>query len=140
MHIASSDPAAAPTIDPGYFRNAADLKILAAGLRWLDKVSQHPVLKKSLGERVLPPAEASIETEEERMEYVRNHVSTQYHLIGTCAMGEVVDERLKVKGVEGLRVIDASVFPGHVSGNIMSSTYAVAEKGVDMVRQDDGRF
>ncbi|KXL45007.1 hypothetical protein M433DRAFT_67930 [Acidomyces richmondensis BFW] len=55
-------------------------------------------------------------------------------------MGEVVDDRLRVKGVNGLRVIDASVFPGHVSGNIMATTYAVGEKGADIVKQDDGRY
>jgi choline dehydrogenase-like flavoprotein len=58
----------------------------------------------------------------------------------SCAMGEVVDDRLKVKGVEGLRVVDASVFPGHVSGNIMATTYAVAEKGADLIKEDDGRY
>lgn len=90
---------------------------------------------------VLPrPEDASIETEEERIDFVKNHISTQYHLIGTCTMGEVVDDKLKVKGVNKLRVIDASVFPSHVSGNIMASTYAVAEKGADIVKADDERF
>ncbi|KAF2691020.1 GMC oxidoreductase [Lentithecium fluviatile CBS 122367] len=145
VHISSSDPMQPPTIDPGYFRNENDAKILAAGLEWLDKVSRHPLVKKSLGERVLPQPDNTLETEEQRIEYVKNHISTQYHLIGTAAMGEVVDNRLRVidgKGqvVEGLRVVDASVFPGHVSGNIMSSTYAVAEKGADLIKQDDGRF
>jgi len=140
VHIASSDPAKPPLIDPGYFRNSADTKILAAGIKWMDKVVKHPILQKSLGKRVQPAPEASLETEEERMEYVRNHISTQYHLIGTACMGEVVDERLRVKGVKGLRVVDASVFPGHVSGNIMATTYAVAEKGSDLIKADDGRF
>jgi len=130
----------APRIDPGYFRNEADAKIMAAGIRWMEKVSQHPLLKKSLGERVLPPPETKLDTEEQRVDYVRNHVSTQYHIIGTCSMGEVVDDKLKVKGVGKLRVVDASVFPGHVSGNIMSTTYAVAEKGADLIKEDDGRY
>lgn len=106
----------------------------------MNKVVERPVLAKSLGERILPPQDASIETEEERVEYVKNHISTQYHLIGTCTLGEVVDEELRVKGVNGLRVIDASIFPGHVSGNIMSTTYAVAEKGADLVKANDERF
>ena len=104
----------------------------------MDNVAQHPLLANQMGKRELPAADASLKTEEERVEYVRNHISTQYHLIGTAAMGEVVDERLKVKGVKGLRVVDASVFPGHVSGNIMSTTYATAEKGVDMIKEDWG--
>jgi choline dehydrogenase-like flavoprotein len=140
VHITSSDPLKAPRIDPGYLRNNADAKIMAAGIRWMDKVANHPTLKKSLGQRVQPEEGKSIETEEERIEYVKNHISTQYHLIGTAAMGEVVDDRLKVKGVGRLRVVDASVFPGHVSGNIMSTTYAVAEKGADLIKEDDGRF
>ena len=140
VHITSSDPTQHPRIDPGYFRNAADAKILAESIKWMDKVANTEVLKKSLGERVLPPQDVAIESEEDRVNYVRNHISTQYHLIGTCTMGEVVDDKLKVKGVERLRVIDASVFPGHVSGNIMASTYAVAEKGADIVKAYDGRY
>jgi choline dehydrogenase-like flavoprotein len=140
VHITSSDPTQAPRIDPGYFRNNADAKILAEGIKWMDKVTKQPIMAKSLGKRVQPPEGASIETEAEREDFVKNHISTQYHLIGTCTMGEVVDDRLKVKGAKKLRVIDASVFPGHVSGNIMASTYAVAEKGADLVKADDGRY
>ena len=140
VHITSADPMAHPRIDPGYFRNEADLKIMAAGIAWMDKVSRHPLMQESLGKRVQPAEDYSLETEQERMDYVRNHVSTQYHLIGTASMGQVVDDRLKVIGVRGLRVVDASVFPGHVSGNIMSTTYAVAEKGADIIKADDGRY
>jgi choline dehydrogenase-like flavoprotein len=138
VHITSSDPLKPPQIDPGYFRNPADVKILAAGIKWIDKVANHPLLKKSLGDRELPPKDKSLDTEEERMDYVRNHISTQYHLIGTATMGEVVDDRLKVKGVNKLRVVDASIFPSHVSGNIMSTTYAVGEKGADLIKEDYG--
>lgn len=134
VHIKSADPLAAPEIDPGYFRNEVDAKILAAGMSWMDRVAKQPVLAKSLDRRELPPPEASLDTESDRIDYVRNNIATQYHLIGTCALGEVVDNELRVKGVRGLRVVDASVFPGHVSGNIMASTYAVAEKGADMIK------
>lgn len=92
-------------------------------MKWMDKVAKHSLLAKSLLERELPPENASLVTEAERIEYVKNHISTQYHLIGTCASGEVVDNSLRVKGVQNLRVVDASVFPSHVSCNIMSSTH-----------------
>ncbi|KIV78299.1 hypothetical protein PV11_10028 [Exophiala sideris] len=134
VHIKSSDPLAPPEIDPGYFRNEVDAKILAAGMAWMDRVAKHPTLAKSLDERELPPPDASLDKEEERIEYVKNHISTQYHLIGTCALGEVVDNELRVKGVQNLRVVDASIFPGHISGNIMATTYAVAEKGADIIK------
>jgi choline dehydrogenase-like flavoprotein len=140
VHIESSDPTKQPRIDPGYFRHPVDAKIMAAGIDWLRKVADQPILKDQLDGRLLPKEGVSLESEEDRLEYVRNHISTQYHICGSAAMGEVVDARLKVKGVKGLRVIDASVFPGHVSGNIMSTVYAVAEKGADLIKEDDGRF
>jgi choline dehydrogenase-like flavoprotein len=136
IHVTSSDPAKAPPIDPGYFRIWVDAKILAAGLEWIDQVAQVPILTKSLGERVHPAPSVSLETEEERIAVLREHISTQYHLIGTASMGEVVDDRLRVKDVKGLRIVVASVFPSHVSGNIMSTTYAVAEKGADLNKED----
>lgn len=116
VHIKSSDPQAAPEIDPGYFRNEVDAKILATGMKWMDQVAKHPLLAKQMTRRELPPDNYDMDSEEKRIEYVKNHISTQYHLIGTAAMGEVVDDRLKVQGVDNLRVVDASVFPGHVSG------------------------
>jgi choline dehydrogenase-like flavoprotein len=140
VHIKSSDPFQPPSIDTGYLSHPVDVKVLAEGIKWMDKVAARPVLAKSLGQRIRPAQKDSIETEEERMEYVRTHISTQYHTIGTVTMGEALDDRLKVKGVQGLRVVDASVFPGHVSGNIMATTYAVAEKGADLIKEDDGRY
>jgi choline dehydrogenase-like flavoprotein len=63
-------------------------------------------------------------------------VLSEYHPIGTCAMGSALDSRLRVKGVSGLRVVDASVFPNNVSGNIVSSVYATAEKAADIIKAD----
>ncbi|KAL2403043.1 Dehydrogenase citC [Exophiala dermatitidis] len=136
VHITTSDPLAPPRIDPGYFRNEVDAKILAAGMAWMDKVARHPLLAKSLADRELPPKDQNMDTQEKWVDYVKNHISTQYHLIGTCALGQAVDNELRVKGVKGLRVVDASVFPGHISGNIMATTYAVAEKGADLIKAD----
>jgi choline dehydrogenase-like flavoprotein len=62
----------------------------------------------------------------------------EYHPCGSCAMGDVLDSKLKVKGVKGLRVADASIFPNNVSGNIVSSVYAVAEKAADMIKEEYG--
>lgn len=63
------------------------------------------------------------------------HLS-EYHPIGSCAMGDCVDTHLRVKGAKNLRVVDASVFPNHVSGNIVASVYAVAEKAADIIKAD----
>jgi choline dehydrogenase-like flavoprotein len=71
---------------------------------------QAPTALKSLAERVLPPPDYSLDAAQERMEYVRTHLSTQYHLIDTASMGQAVD-RLKVSGVKGLRAVDARSFP-----------------------------
>lgn len=83
---------------------------MAAGIDWLRKVADQPVLADQLDTRLLPKQGVSLESEEERLEYVRNHISTQYHVCGSAAMGEVVDDRLRVKGTRGLRVIDAVRF------------------------------
>ena len=81
VHITSTDPQEAPRIDPGYFRNNADAKILAAAVKWMDKVVKQPILAKSVGARIQPPESESIETEEERMDFVKNHISTQYQYV-----------------------------------------------------------
>jgi choline dehydrogenase-like flavoprotein len=137
VHVRSSDPFQQPEIDPGYFGNPVDAKVLAAGIKWIDQVSKHPTFARHVARRELPPAESDIlDTEGGRIEYLKNHISTQYHLIGTCAMGEAVTDRLLVKGTANIRVVDASVFPAHVSGNILATTYAVAEKGADLIKED----
>ena len=69
-------------------------------------------------------------------EAVHDLVLGEYHINGSVAMGDALDSRLRVNGVEGLRVVDSSVFPNNVSGNIVSSVYAVAEKAADLIRED----
>jgi choline dehydrogenase-like flavoprotein len=78
-----------------------------------------------------------LESEGEMIAVLENHISTQYHWISTAALGEAVDNELRVRG---LRVVDASVFSGHVSGNITATPYAVDEKEADLIKADSGLF
>lgn len=87
--------------------------------------------------RLHPAPHLDLQKQEDGIEGVQDWCMGEYHPCGSVAMGEVLDSRLRVKGVQGLRVVDASVFPNNVSGNIVSSVYAVAEKGADIIRADN---
>ncbi|KAH0024539.1 GMC oxidoreductase, partial [Aureobasidium melanogenum] len=137
-HIKSSDPSVHPVIDPAYLKHPADVAVLAAGLHFMHKATKTKHLAPIIQTRAYPPAYRDLDDAADREEAVKDWVMGEYHLIGTCAMGEVVDSRLRVKGVQGLRVVDASVFPNHVSGNICSSVYTVAEKAADLIKEDWG--
>ena len=82
----------------------------------------------------------NFEEKRERIIYLKKTCTTQYHPIGTVSMGSegACDDRLRVSGCNGLRVVDASVIPLHVSGNIVSAVYAIAEKGADLIKEDWG--
>jgi choline dehydrogenase-like flavoprotein len=69
-------------------------------------------------------------------DFVRDRTMIFNHILGTCAMGQVVDARLRVKGVAHLRVVDASVIPAQISGNIIATVYAIAEKAADLIKED----
>lgn len=136
IHINSGDPRVAPQIDPHYLENRVDVKILSAGVRIADRVFQCSPLAEKVKGRVFPPAEMDMDDAPLREAYVRRHTRTVYHPIGTAGLGRVVDENLRVFGVKGLRVVDASVFPLSVSGNIMAGVYAVAEKAAEIIKRD----
>ena len=130
------DPTKQPAIDPAYLKHPADVAVLATGLKFLEKLTESGFLKGKLARRIYPPSNFNLQDTNEAKEVVRDFVMGEYHPCGTCSMGQVVDGRLKVNGVSGLRVADASIFPNHVSGNICSSVYAVAEKAADMIKAD----
>lgn len=125
-----------PAIDPGYHTNPVDGLILGAGLRLVEGMMASSSLKDKIHRRTHPDPSVDLSDIEQAAAYVRELAMGQYHPIGTCAMGDVVDSKLKVKGVDRLRVCDASVFPSHVSGNICSSVYAVAERAADLIKED----
>jgi len=137
VRLASMDPAELPRVQPNYMEHAEDQKVLVDGLR----------LTRSLlhGQALLPWIErdeypsADVQSDDEWLEFARQRGGTAWHLIGTCRMGpadepnRVVDPQLRVVGVPGLRVIDASVMPSMPSGNTQIPTMMIAEKGADLL-------
>ena len=102
----------------------------------LDKASKTKFLSDKLAKRTLPKASNDMSDTKQNTDAVYDWHLSEYHPCGSCAMGDAVDSRLRVNGVRNLRVADASVFPNHVSGNIVSSVYAVAEKAADLIKAD----
>lgn len=139
IHIDDADPTKPPIIQPNYAGHDADAAVLAAALRWGDKVGQSHHLKSTLAKWSVPPSSVDLQDLDQAKQAVHDNVLGEYHICGSVAMGDALDSRLKVKGVEGLRVADASVFPNNVSGNIQSSVYAVAEKAADLIKEDWAR-
>lgn len=138
VRIKSADPRAAPAIQPNYLAAQKDRDTLLAGLRALRRIVQSPALAQHIAEEVEPGAACA--SDDELVDYIRRRGSTVYHPVSTCRMGRdaraVVDERLRVRGFAGLRVIDASVMPTLVSGNTNAATIMIAEKGAEMVQED----
>lgn len=142
VHITSSDPAAYPAIDPNYLSHPLDIYVISQALLHTQQVARTPPLSNHLKNGGKAYQEGFYELNDENVEaFVRNSFSSEYHPIGTCAMGPraeggVVDEKLKVHGTTNLRVVDASVFPLQVRGNLASLVYAVAERAADFVKKD----
>ncbi|KAK5123992.1 hypothetical protein LTR85_002189 [Meristemomyces frigidus] len=136
VHIKSAEVNEPPRLDPGFLTHPADAAVLAAGVRMVDRAAKSKHLDGKLLKRVQPNPGVDISDTKEGQKWVHEFVMSEYHPCGSCAMGAAVDSRLRVKGVRGLRVVDASVFPNHVSGNIVSSVYMVGERGAAMIKED----
>jgi choline dehydrogenase len=135
IRLASADPLVPPIMDPNYLAAEYDLKILLAGLRQGRDILAAQAFRPWLEEERLPGAAAQSSAALE--DFVRATAETEYHPVGTCKMGgdplAVVDEELRVHGIERLRVIDASIMPTVVSGNTNAPVIMIAEKGADLV-------
>jgi choline dehydrogenase-like flavoprotein len=138
MRLAGPDPMTPPLIDPNFLGESEDLQRLVRGFQLMRKVLAQPALA-SLGGRELATS-ARMRSDEEIAQFIRGHADTIYHPVGTCRMGpgvhDVVDARLRVHGIAGLRVVDASIMPRIVSGNTNAPVIMIAEKAADMIRQD----
>jgi choline dehydrogenase-like flavoprotein len=137
VHIKSADINDHPTLDPGFLKHEADTAVLAAGLKMLDKIATSKAMEGKIAKRTFPrDQQIDLSDPEQAQAAVRDSVFSEYHPVGSCAVGDAVDAKLRVKGLRNLRVADASVFPNHVSGNCVASVYAVAEKAADLIKED----
>ncbi|MGH8906552.1 MAG: GMC family oxidoreductase [Egibacteraceae bacterium] len=136
--LASGDPTALARVDPRYLSHDEDVAVLEYGIQYARELVHTSAFDKLRG-RELAPGEAVTSSAELR-DYVRRVAGTVWHPVGTCRMGTdreaVVDDRLRVHGVEGLRIVDASVMPKLVNGNPNAAVMMIAEKAADLIRGD----
>ena len=133
----SADPMAPPRIDPQFFSDEADLDRLLGGVRILRRILDSPPLAPWRHKEVYTEG---VTSDDELKQHIRDRADTIYHPVGTCRMGSddmaVVDPELKLRGLSGLRVCDASVMPTLIGGNTNAPTIMIAEKCADMIRSD----
>jgi choline dehydrogenase-like flavoprotein len=136
VRLASSDPGANPIVHNGFYTAGDDLERMIAALRLALEVCAQPALRPYCDRPFKTPAD---HTTEALREHIARTTFAFYHPVGTCRMGEdadaVVDDRLRVNGLEGLRVIDASVMPSVPRGNTNAATIAIAERAADVIRR-----
>ena len=125
-----------PIIQPNYLDHETDRQVTIAGLRLDRQLLNAPELARYFDHEVVPGAD--LQTDDELLDFARSYGTTVFHLVGTCRMGaadrdNVVSDELKVHGIEGLRVVDASVMPTMPSANTNAATMMIAEKGADMI-------
>ena len=136
VRLASADPLAAPLIDPNYWADPYDREMSIRGLKLARDIMRQDALKPFvLAERLPGP---DVQTDEDYFNYACAHAKTDHHPAGTCRMGSdpaaVVDPQLRFNGIDGLRVVDASIMPSVVSSNTNAATIMIAEKAADMIR------
>ena len=140
--LASRDPRHRALVDPGYLSDVRDLNALAVGLRMARDYGSAAPLAKICAAELAPGSE--IRTDHEARDFIRSSVVSGYHPVGTCAMGgdtaksasgydSVTDPQLRVRGVAGLRIVDASVMPTLPRGNTNAPVIAIAERAADLI-------
>ncbi|MCC6532103.1 MAG: choline dehydrogenase [Burkholderiales bacterium] len=136
--IKSNDPFQAPAMRPNYLSTEIDCATVLEGVKLARRIAATPSMREFVAAEYRPGAQT--DSDEALLEFVRDHGATIFHPVGTCRMGQdadaVVDARLRVHGIAGLRVVDASVMPTLVSGNTHWPTVMIAEKASDMILED----
>src|SRR5579884_269363 len=136
VEAVSNRPGDAPKINPRYLTEESDRRAIVGGLKFVRRIFNAPALQPYVGEERLPGKQ--VQTDDELLDYAKRNGNTVYHASCTCMMGghamAVVDDQLRVHGLEGLRVIDASVMPSVTSTNTNAPTIMIAEKGAVMIK------
>jgi choline dehydrogenase-like flavoprotein len=134
VRLASTDPLIAPLIDPNYLAEPADLATLVAGMELVRETLAHGAIEGNVGREVLPGSDRK---GPDLAEFVRRNASGVYHPVGTCRMGSderaVVDPELRVRGIAGLRVADASIMPNIVGGNTNAAAMMIGERAAELI-------
>lgn len=137
VHIKSADPMVDPAIQPNYLATQKDCDVMLEGMKIVRDIYDQSSFRGLVRQEVVPGQE--YQSDEDVLRIIRSKASTVYHLVGTCRMGNdsdaVVDPKLRVNGVERLRVIDASIMPKITAANTNAPTYMIAEKGAAMIRE-----
>ena len=140
VRLSSADPKAQPLIDPNYLQDPQDREMSIRGLKLTQEILSQAPLKPYIKAEHLPGP--NVRTDEEYYDFICEHSKTSHHCAGTCRMGSddaaVVDTRLRFNGIEGLRVVDASIMPNVISSNTNAAAIMIGEKASDMIRQDHG--
>lgn len=136
IHLKSADPMADPAIRPNFLAEELDRQTVVAGMKIARKIMENAAMDKYRAFEMNPGPK--VQTDAEWLEFARNNGQTTYHVMGTCKMGNdpmaVVDDQLRVHGIAGLRVVDASIMPTMTSGNTNAPVIMIAEKGADMIK------
>jgi choline dehydrogenase len=136
LRLRSADPADPPLIDPGYLTAPADVQAMVRGIERARELASAKAFDDWRGAEVLPGADVT--SSEALEDFVRRAASTYFHPVGTCRMGidagSVVDPELRVRGIRGLRIADASIMPDIVSANTNTAAMIIGEKAADLVR------
>ena len=136
IRLASADPLAQPIIHANYLTHPDDMEHMLKGFKLARRILAAPAFAEYRGEEIVPGA--AIGSDDEIRQFIRNNAETIYHPVSTCKMGSdplaVVDARLCVHGLDGLRVVDASIMPTLIGGNTNGPTVMIAEKAADMIK------
>src|SRR5262249_10652079 len=138
ISLKSADPMAAPAMRPNYLATEGDRRMLVEGIKLARRIAMSAAFSPWIESEYMPGP--NVRTDDEIVDYIRRAGTTIFHPSGTCKMGgdamAVVDERLRVRGLGGLRVADASIMPTVVSGNTNAACIMIGEKAADMILED----